>query len=64
MSSSRQMAMMRVLIRPLSTIEVTSMDFASVTRRPLIICVSIPKLACSLSSCGPPPCTNTVFMPT
>src|SRR5882724_3287650 len=64
MSSSRQIARMRVLINPFSTIAVTSIDFWSVTRRPLTILVSNPSVACTLSSCGPPPWTSTVLMPT
>src|ERR1700678_4463885 len=64
MSSSRQIARMRVLIKPFSTMAVTSMDFWSVTRRPLTMRVSMPSDACKLSSCGPPPWTSTVLMPT
>src|SRR6202041_3411443 len=64
MSRARQMAKIRVLIRPLSAIAVTSIDFWSVTRRPLTMRVSMPNVACKLSSCGPPPCTSTVLMPT
>jgi hypothetical protein len=64
MSSARQIAKMRVLMRPLSVMAVTSIDFWSVTRRPSTMRVSIPNVACKLSSCGPPPCTSTVLIPT
>ena len=54
---------MRVLMRPDSTIAVASIDCASVTRRPSIICVGTPSFSVTSVSCGPPPCTNTTRMP-
>jgi hypothetical protein len=42
MSRSRQIASRRVLISPFSTIEVASMDFSSVTRRPCTMRVGTP----------------------
>jgi hypothetical protein len=63
MPSSRQIARIRVLISPLSTIVVTSIDCASVTRRPFTMRGSIPSERCISSSCGPPPCTSTTRMP-
>ena len=53
----------RVLMRPLSTIEVASMAFWSVTRRPCTMRVGTPSASVISVSCGPPPCTNTTRTP-
>ena len=63
MSISRQMASSFVLMRPLSTIEVASMAFSSVTRRPCTMRVGTPMASVTCVSCGPPPCTITTLMP-
>ena len=57
------MPRMRVLMSPLSTIAVTSIDFWSVTRRPSTMRVGTPSATDSSVSCGPPPCTSTTRTP-
>ena len=63
MSISRQNASSLVLMRPLSTMEVASMAFWSVTRRPCTMRVGTPSASVISVSCGPPPCTNTTRTP-
>src|SRR5688572_16476943 len=63
MPTSRQVARMRVLMRPLRTIVVASIDRSSVMRRPRTMRGSMPSERCISSSCGPPPCTSTTRMP-
>ena len=62
-SRSRQMPSTWVLIRPLSTMAVTSMNFWSVMRRPSTMRLGLPSAADTSVSCGPPPCTSTTRTP-